>query len=288
MSATPPDGADTPLFELSGLSLSLPDLNAKRPFRPAPPIDILHGIDLAIPRGCCIGIVGESGSGKSTLGRCLVRLHEPTGGSLSLDGEDITHRGADAMLPLRRDLQVIFQDPYSSLNPRRTIAAIVAAPLVLHEPGRTRAEYRDMAVEALERVGLPGAFADRYPHELSGGQRQRVGIARAVALRPRFVFADEVVSGLDTSSQARIIALLNELRASLDLTIAFVSHDLSVVRHLCDRVAVMQAGRIVETGETAAVFENPRHEHTRALKAAIPLPDIEPGWLAPEAVEKAV
>ena len=271
------------LFELSGLELSLPDLNARRPFRPAPMIDILRGIDLRIPRGACVGIVGESGSGKSTLGRCLVRLHEPTGGTLHFEGNDITHLRSETMRPLRRDLQVIFQDPYSSLNPRRTIGAIVAAPLKLHEPGRSRAQYRGMAAEALERVGLPGAFADRYPHELSGGQRQRVGIARAVALKPRFVFADEVVSGLDTSSQARIIALLNELRASLDLTIAFVSHDLSVVRHLCDRVAVMQAGRIVEEGETAAVFDAPAHEHTRALKAAIPLPEIDPDWLAPEA-----
>ena len=269
-----------PLIEASGLSLSLPDMNAKRAFRAAPRVHILNGLDLAIPRGACVGIVGESGSGKSTLGRCLVRLHEPTGGTLRFDGQDITHRDEEGLRPLRRDLQVIFQDPFSSLNPRRTVGAIVAAPLALHEPRDTRAQRAGRVAEALGQVGLPPSFADRYPHELSGGQRQRVGIARAVALRPRFVFADEIVSGLDTSSQAQVIALLRRLRAELDLTIAFVSHDLSVVRHLCDRLIVMQAGRIVEAGETAAIFDDPQHEHTRALKAAIPLPEVGDDWLA--------
>ncbi|MEO1103951.1 MAG: ABC transporter ATP-binding protein [Pseudomonadota bacterium] len=266
------------LLEAAGLTLSLPDLNAKRLLRPAPRIEILQGLDFAIPEGACVGIVGESGSGKSTLGRTLVRLHEPTGGTLMFDGRDIAHLGAEEIRPLRRDLQVVFQDPSSSLNPRHTVERIVEAPLRLHGVADPRARAR----EALDAVGLPSAFATRYPHELSGGQRQRVGIARAVALRPRFIFADEIVSGLDTSTQAQVIALLKRLRAELSLTIAFVSHDLSVVRHLCDRLIVMSGGRIIEQGDTAAVFDNPQHPETRALKAAIPLPEVDPAWLADE------
>ncbi len=267
--------AATSLFEVEGLRLSVPDLNAKRPFRPAPRLEILKGVSLAIPEGSCVGIVGESGSGKSTLGRCLVRLLEPTGGTIRFAGRDITHLSSDALRPLRRDLQVIFQDPMSSLNPRRTVGAIIAAPLRLHG----LADIPSRVAAALDQVALPRALAERYPHELSGGQRQRVGIARAVALEPRFIFADEIVSGLDTSTQAQVIALLERLRRDLRLTLAFVSHDLSVVRHLCDRLVVLQGGEVVEAGETAALFDAPRHPHTRALKAAIPLPEIEPGWL---------
>jgi len=265
----------TPLFEAENLTLSLPDLNAKKPLRPAPRIEILHGLTFTIEQGACVGIVGESGSGKSTLGRTLVRLHEPTGGRLAFGGQDITHLREDALKPLRRHLQVIFQDPSSSLNPRRTVGSIVAAPLRLHG----FSDIGDRVATALHQVGLPRAVAGRYPHELSGGQRQRVGIARAVALSPRFIFADEIVSGLDTSTQAQVIALIERLRAELDLTIAFVSHDLSVVHHLCDSLIVMSDGRIVEAGETATVFDNPQHPHTQALKAAIPLPEIEPDWL---------
>ncbi len=232
-------------------------------------------MSLAIPEGACVGIVGESGSGKSTLGRCLVRLVEPTAGTIRFDGRDITHLAPETLRPLRRDLQVIFQDPMSSLNPRRTVGAIVAAPLRLHG----FADVKDRVARALAQVALPLDVARRFPHELSGGQRQRVGIARAVALEPRFIFADEIVSGLDTSTQAQVITLLERLRRDLSLTMAFVSHDLSVVRHLCDRLVVLQAGEVVEAGETAAVFEAPQHPHTEALKAAIPLPEIEPGWL---------
>jgi len=263
------------LFEASDLSLSLPDLNAKRPLRPAPRVDILRGLTFAIPEGACVGIVGESGSGKSTLGRTLVRLFTPTGGQLTFAGTDITHLSADAIRPLRRDLQVIFQDPSSSLNPRRTVGAIVAAPLRLHGV----ADPAERARKALDEVGLGAGFLDRYPHELSGGQRQRVGIARAVALEPRFIFADEIVSGLDTSTQAQVIALLKTLRREHSLTIAFVSHDLSVVRHLCDELIVMSGGRIIEKGRTAEVFDRPQHPETQALKSAIPLPEIDPAWL---------
>ncbi|XWN29407.1 MAG: ATP-binding cassette domain-containing protein [Devosia sp.] len=267
----------TALFTATNLSLSLPDLNAKRPLRPAPQVHILKGLDFTIEEGACVGIVGESGSGKSTLGRTLVRLYEPTAGTLAFAGTDITHMSQDALRPLRRDLQVIFQDPSSSLNPRRTVGAIIAAPLHLHG----FADVKDRVATALDQVGLPKGVAARYPHELSGGQRQRVGIARAVALSPRFIFADEIVSGLDTSTQAQVLALIEGLRARLNLTIAFVSHDLSVVHHLCDSLMVMSAGQIVETGTTEAVFANPQHPHTKDLKAAIPLPEIEPGWLEP-------
>ncbi|MEM0907680.1 MAG: ABC transporter ATP-binding protein [Pseudomonadota bacterium] len=263
------------LFEAQALSVSVPDLNAKRLLRPAPRIDILHALTFAIEAGSCVGIVGESGSGKSTLGRTLVRLMAPTGGTLRFDGADITHLDEEALRPLRRDLQVIFQDPASSLNPRRTVGAIVEAPLKVHGLDNPSARAR----EALDAVGLSAGFSSRYPHELSGGQRQRVGIARAIALRPRFIFADEIVSGLDTSTQAQVIALLKTLRRDLNLTMAFVSHDLSVVRHLCDQLIVMSAGRIIEQGETGAIFDHPHHPETRALKAAIPLPEIDPEWL---------
>lgn len=263
------------LFEARDLCLSLPDFNAKRPLLPAPRIEILRGLSFSIPEGACVGIVGESGSGKSTLGRTLVRLFEPTGGSLTFAGTDITHLSEEAIRPLRRDLQVIFQDPASSLNPRRTVGAIVEAPLRLHGV----ADPAQKARQALEEVGLGAAFAGRYPHELSGGQRQRVGIARAVALEPRFIFADEIVSGLDTSTQAQVIALLKTLQREHNLTIAFVSHDLSVVRYLCDELIVMSAGEIIEAGRTADVFDRPRHRETQALKAAIPLPEVDPNWL---------
>ncbi|MBJ3777834.1 ATP-binding cassette domain-containing protein [Acuticoccus mangrovi] len=263
------------LFEVADLRLAVPDLAEKRPFRAAPSIEILRGLSFAIAEGASVGIVGESGSGKSTLGRALVRLMEPTGGTIRFRGEDITHRDAAAMRPLRRDLQVIFQDPSSSLNPRHTVGRIIAGPLRFH--GVEGVKGRVAAV--LEEVGLPAQTARRYPHELSGGQRQRVGIARAVALSPRFIFADEIVSGLDTSTQAQVIALIERLRADHGLTLAFVSHDLSVVRHLCERLIVLQNGRIVEEGDTATIFEAPQHPHTQALKAAIPLPEVEAGWL---------
>ena len=266
------------LFRVRDLFLSLPDLNRKKPFRPAPRIEILRGLSFDIEEGACVGIVGESGSGKSTLGRTLVRLHEPTAGTVRFRSQNITHLGAEALRPLRRNLQVIFQDPSSSLNPRRTVADIVAAPLFLHGEADPHAK----AEEALASVGLGPAFHRRFPHELSGGQRQRVGIARAVALRPRFIFADEIVSGLATSTQAQVIALLRRLRRELSLTIAFVSHELSVVRHLCDQIIVMSAGRIVEAGNTGEIFDAPQHPETQALKAAIPLPEIEPQWLTGE------
>jgi ABC-type oligopeptide transport system ATPase subunit len=268
-----------PLFRIENLSLSLPDLTRKPLFGPAPRIEILKGLSFEIAAGSTVGIVGESGSGKSTLGRALVRLYEPSAGAIHFDGLDIAHLPEPRLRPLRRDLQVIFQDPYSSLNPRKAIGAIIAAPLLFHGVAASGAEARERAAAALRAVGLPEAFARRYPHELSGGQRQRVGIARAIALSPRFVLADEIVSGLDVSSQAQILDLLGRLRDELKLTLAFISHDLSVVRRLCERVIVMKDGVIVENRETAALFAAPEHPYTRQLLAAIPLPEIDPHWL---------
>jgi ABC-type oligopeptide transport system ATPase subunit len=268
-----------PLFSVENLRLSLPDMTHKPLFGAAPRIEILKGLTFDIPAGSTIGIVGESGSGKSTLGRALVRLYEPTAGAVRFDGQDIAHRSDAALRPLRRDLQVIFQDPYSSLNPRKSVGALIAAPLLFHRVATGAADSRARVAAALSAVGLPRAFASRYPHELSGGQRQRVGIARAIALSPRFVLADEIVSGLDVSSQAQILDLLARLKDELKLTLAFISHDLSVVRRLCGRVIVMRGGEIVENRETAALFAAPEHPYTRQLLAAIPLPEIDPGWL---------
>jgi ABC-type oligopeptide transport system ATPase subunit len=269
----------TPLFSVRDLHLSLPDLSRKPLIGAAPRIAILKGLTFDIALGSTIGIVGESGSGKSTLGRALVRLLQPQSGAILYDGRDIAQASDESLLPLRKEMQVIFQDPYSSLNPRRSIGAIIAGPLLFHGKAVSKADGRKQALAALDLVGLPAGFADRYPHELSGGQRQRVGIARAVAMKPRFVLADEIASGLDMSSQATILDLLARLKLELGLTLAFISHDLSVVRRLCDSVIVMRRGEIVENRITADLFAAPQHPYTRALIDAIPLPVIDPGWL---------
>ncbi|MYF87161.1 MAG: ABC transporter ATP-binding protein, partial [Rhodospirillaceae bacterium] len=238
--------AEPALLEAAGLRLSLPDYSRKPPFGAAPTVDILHGIALTLAPGEALGIGGESGSGKTSLGRTLVRLYKPTAGSLLFDGQDITGLPEERLRPLRARFQMIFQDPQSSLNPRRRVADIVARPLRLHGRAATAAEARKQVDALLERVALRPVHGERYPHELSGGERQRVGIARAIALQPRLVVADEIVSGLDVSSQAQILALLRELRQDLGLALLFISHDLSVVRTVCDRVMVMLNGRAVE------------------------------------------
>ena len=267
------------MFQVRDLRVALPDPQRKTLLGRRPLIEILHGLSFDIAEGETVGIVGESGSGKSTLGRALVRLLEPADGTIRFAGRDITHLEEAEIRPLRRDMQVIFQDPLSSLNPRLTIATILARPLIAHGREGVTSSARSLAREALEMVGLPAAFLGRYPHELSGGQRQRVGIARAIALKPRFVLADEIVSGLDVSSKAQILALLDRLKSELGLTVAFISHDLSVVRRLCDRVIVMRRGEILENRETAELFSAPAHPYTAELKAAIPLPEIDPDWL---------
>ena len=267
-------GGMADLYTIENLSLSLPDMTRKPVLGAAPRIEILKGLSFSIPKGDVLGIVGGSGSGKSTLGRALVRLLEPTGGSIAFDGHDITHLPEAALRPLRRRFQMIFQDPMSSLNPRHRIGQIIAGPLALHGV----ADVRARSLEALDLVGLPRSFASRYPHELSGGQRQRIGIARAIALRPEFILADEIVSGLDVSSQAQVLKLLADLVRDLGLTLAFVSHDLSVIRRLCSRVLVLHQGVIVENAATAALFANPQASYTQALLDAIPLPDPDQVW----------
>ncbi len=270
---------ERPILEARGLSLSLPDRAASPPFGPPPMVEILKGIDLEVGPGEAVGIVGESGSGKTSLGRTLLRLYRPTAGHLAFDGQSIGTLDESKLRPLRARMQMIFQDPQSSLNPRHRIGTILAQPLIAFGRAGGPAEAARRTGALLERVGLPAAFADRYPHEISGGQRQRVGIARAIALDPAFVVADEIVSGLDVSTQAQILALLAELRRDLGLALAFISHDLSVVRVLCDRVVVMLHGEVVETGDCETVFADPRHAYTRALIDAIPLPEIDPDWL---------
>ncbi len=274
--APPPDrpAAAAPLFEVEDLRLSLPDLTRKPLLGPAPRLEILKGLTFRVPRGEVLGIVGGSGSGKTTLGRCLVRLLRPTGGRIVLDGQDITHVPESQLRPLRRRVQMIFQDPLSSLNPRHPVRRLVGGPLALH--GETDLDRK--VDEALAQVGLPRHFRDRYPHELSGGQRQRVGIARAIALRPDFLLADEIVSGLDVSTQAQVLNLLEALVRDLGLTLAFISHDLGVVRRLCTRTLVLHRGEIAEEGPTDRLFAAPQAQPTRDLLAAIPLPDPDQPW----------
>ena len=263
-----------PLFRVRDLHLSLPDMTRKPLFGAAPRIEILKGLSFDLPAGEITGIVGESGSGKSTLGRVLVRLLGVTSGQVLFRDEDISHLDEAQLKPLRRDLQMIFQDPMSSLNPRHTVGRIVASPMKRYGIGAAEKQ----ALEALDRVGLSSAFAKRYPHELSGGQRQRVGIARAVALNPAFILADEIVSGLDVSSQAQVLSLLRGLAADMNLTIAFISHDLSVIRTVCSQIMVLNRGEIVEAGQCEQVFNAPQSEITRTLIDAIPLPEIDDGW----------
>lgn len=262
------------LFQVKNLDLALPDLSRKPLLGPAPRIEILKNISLDLAQGAITGIVGESGSGKTTLGRLLVRLLSPTSGEILFKGQDISHLNETQLKPLRRDLQMIFQDPMSSLNPRHTVGHIVSTPMQRYGIG----DAQRRSAEMLERVGLHSALARRYPHELSGGQRQRVGIARAIALSPAFILADEIVSGLDVSSQARVLALLKELAADLDLTIAFISHDLSVIRSVCDDVVVLDRGVIAEAGPCQQVFDAPQSEITRQLIDAIPLPEMDDTW----------
>ena len=235
-------------------------------------VTAVDGVTLAIHPGETLGLVGESGSGKSTLGRLLLRLIEPTAGDVRFAGRSLLGLAPRALRALRREMQIVFQDPYGSLNPRLRVGAIVAEGLAIHRIG-TPAERRERVAELLELVGLPPDAARRYPHEFSGGQRQRIGIARALAVEPRFVVADEAVSALDVSIQAQILNLLQDLRERLGLTMLFIAHDLRLVEHVSDRVAVMYQGRIVEIAPREEIYRNPRHPYTRALLSAVPVPD---------------
>ena len=259
-----------PLLEVSDL---VKDFSRKRGlFGPAAAVRAVDGVSFTIDEGETFGLVGESGSGKTTTGRCILRLIEPTSGEVRFKGEDVLRFSRTRLRQARRDMQIVFQDPYSSLNPRMRVGAIVEEPLIIHRIGAKTAR-RARVAELFELVGLDPSQLARYPHQFSGGQRQRIGLARALALNPSLVIADEPVSALDVSVQAQVINLLMDLQQRLKLTYLFIAHDLRLVRHICSRVAVMYLGKIVEMGSTEALFASPAHPYTRALLSAIPTPD---------------
>jgi len=236
-------------------------------------VKAVDGVSFSIKRGETLGLVGESGCGKTTTGRCILQLYKPTAGQVMFEGNDLTQMGNRQMRRMRREMQVIFQDPYSSLNPRMTAGDIIGEPLVVHGLVRNNKEKRDKVRELLDNVGLHPYMADRFPHEFSGGQRQRIGVARALSVDPKLIVCDEPVSALDVSIQAQVINLLEELQERFSLTYLFIAHDLSVVRHISDRVAVMYLGKVVEIADRTEIYENPLHPYTKALLSAVPIPD---------------
>ncbi|MGB9698862.1 MAG: ABC transporter ATP-binding protein [Thermodesulfobacteriota bacterium] len=235
-------------------------------------VQAVNNVSLTIKRGETLGLVGESGCGKSTLGRLILRLEEPTAGEIYFEGENILQFNAERLRQMRRQMQIIFQDPYSSLNPRKTVGSIIGEPLVIHKIG-TKKEQEERVRYLMEVVGLRPEHINRYPHEFSGGQRQRIGIARALALNPKLIIADEPVSALDVSIQAQVLNLLEDLQDEFHLTYLFIAHDLSVVEHISDRVAVMHLGRIAELAKSEDLYRNPKHPYTQALLSANPIPD---------------
>ena len=236
-------------------------------------VKAVDDISFVVRRGETLGLVGESGCGKTTTGRCILQLYKPTSGSIMFEGQELTELGTRQMRIMRRKMQVIFQDPYSSLNPRMTAGNIIGEPLIVHGLVKTKEEYKDKVGDLLKNVGLNPYMADRFPHEFSGGQRQRIGVARALSVNPEFIVADEPVSALDVSIQAQIINLMEELQEKFSLTYLFIAHDLAVVRHISDRVGVMYLGRLMEVAERNEIYRNPLHPYTRALLSAVPIPD---------------
>ncbi|HLZ24855.1 MAG TPA: oligopeptide/dipeptide ABC transporter ATP-binding protein [Ktedonobacterales bacterium] len=274
--ATPATTKATPktntLLQVDNLVMHFPITEGIIIQRQTGAVRAVDGVSLSVPRGQTLGLVGESGSGKSTIGRCIVRLYKPTSGHIYLDGDDIATAQGSQLRTLRRRVQMIFQDPYASLNPRYSVGSLIAEPMFIHRTG-TRKEIQDRTEELLDKVGLTRRFADRYPHEFSGGQRQRIAIARAIAIQPEFVIADEPVSALDVSIRAQIINLMLRLQQQMGLTYLFVSHDLSVVRHVAQTVAVMYLGKIVEVANRFDLYNTPLHPYSVALLSAVPIPN---------------
>ena len=236
-------------------------------------IKAVDGVSFEIRRGETLGLVGESGCGKTTTGRCILQLYKPTAGQVLFEGNDLTTLKGGHLRRFRRRMQMIFQDPYSSLDPRQNAGSIIGEPLIVHKMTNSRGEYREQVSELLSVVGLNPSMANRFPHEFSGGQRQRIGVARALAVRPSLIVCDEPVSALDVSIQAQVINLLEDLQEQFNLTYLFIAHDLSVVRHISDRIAVMYLGKIMELADRTELYENPLHPYTKALLSAVPIPD---------------
>jgi peptide/nickel transport system ATP-binding protein/oligopeptide transport system ATP-binding protein len=265
--------AGTPLIEVRDLVKHFPITRGIIFRRQIGAVKAVDGVSFDVLRGETLGIVGETGCGKSTTARLLVRLLDPTSGSVSFEGEDIGGRHKDELKALHREVQMIFQDPYSSLNPRKTVGSIIADPFAIHGMLKGDGERKNRVQELMDRVGLNPEHYNRYPHEFSGGQRQRIGVARAIALEPKVLVADEPVSALDVSIQAQVLNLLRNLQKEMGLTLIFIAHDLSVVRHMCDRVAVMYLGKVVELAPADALYTYPRHPYTGALLSAVPVPN---------------
>lgn len=261
------------LVEVNNLKMHFPVTSGLLFQREVAQVKAVDDISFSIQKGETLGLVGESGCGKTTAGRCILQLYKPTAGEVIFEGTDLTKLGARQMRHMRRQMQIIFQDPFSSLNPRMTAGDIIGEPLVVHGLVKNGEEKREKVRELLENVGLHPYMADRFPHEFSGGQRQRIGVARALSVDPKLIVCDEPVSALDVSIQAQVINLLEDLQKQYDLTFLFIAHDLSVVRHISDRVAVMYLGKIVEIADRNEIYQNPLHPYTKALLSAVPIPD---------------
>ena len=261
------------LLEVKNLKMHFPITDGLIFRRTVAHVKAVDDISFSINRGETLGLVGESGSGKTTIGRCILRLYKPTSGEIIFDGQEITRLSSRQIHAIRRDIQVIFQDPYSSLNPRMTAGSIIGEPLKVHGLVQGKNEYQERVAELLEDVGLNPYMADRYPHEFSGGQRQRIGLARALSVSPKFIVADEPVSALDVSIQAQMINLLEDLQERFGLTYLFIAHDLSVVRHISHRVGVMYLGHLVELADNDEIYDHPSHPYTQARFSAVPIPD---------------